>query len=107
MNDLRCSWDTRPRGLPETDLLVGWQLPFCLKGRKVAADGKANMLTKSRRSPDTAVKDIDSPGGSWKFNTGKTEHMLLISGFAWLSISWQSEEAQKQLPLIPVHKEQS
>lgn len=79
MDGLSDSWDTGPRGLPETDLPVGWQSPIRLKGRKVAAEWKANLLTNYPRSRDTVARDIDSLGGSWKFNSGQTEHMLLIS----------------------------
>lgn len=79
MNGLSYSWDTGPRGLPETDLPVGWQFPIRLKSRKVAAEWKANLLTNYPRSRDTVARDIDSLGGSWKFNSGQTEHMLLIS----------------------------
>lgn len=79
MNGLSDSWDTGPRGLPETDLPVGWQFPIRLKSRKVAAEWKANLLTNYPRSRDTVARDIDSLGGSWKFNSGQTEHMLLIS----------------------------
>lgn len=43
--------------------------------------------------------DKDSLGGSWKFNSGKTEHMLFISWLAWLTTSWQSEEATKTTAL--------
>lgn len=45
MDGLSDSWDTGPRGLPETDLPVGWQFPIRLKSRKVAAEWKANLLT--------------------------------------------------------------
>lgn len=43
--------------------------------------------------------NINSLGGSWKFNSGKTEHMLLISWLPWPTIAWQSEEATKTTAL--------
>lgn len=53
----------------------------------------AHKLTQKPRH--CSEGNINSLGGSWKFNSGKTEHMLFISRLPWLTIAWQSEEATK------------
>lgn len=57
----------------------------------------AHKLTQKPRH--CSEGNINSLGCSWKFNSGKTEHMFLISWLPWLTIAWQSEEATKTTAL--------
>lgn len=110
MPGLSYRWDIGPGGPTGTELTGGgggvWGVRGAGAGGAISdlfgrpeSCGRMEMEVfahKPTQKPGHCSEgNINSLGGSWKFNSGKTEHMLLISWLPWLTIAWQSEEATK------------